>query len=125
MYFCPGSSMRGNGPSRYFCGSLLEPVTLGIGLGLVAGKAVGVFGASWLMVRFAGSNLPEGANWLQFLGVCVLCGIGFTMSLFIGALAFDGQEARYATEVKLGVLGGSLVAALVGAAFLVKASRSR
>jgi NhaA family Na+:H+ antiporter len=106
-------------------GSLLEPVTLGIGLGLVAGKAVGVFGASWLMVRFAGSNLPEGANWLQFLGVCVLCGIGFTMSLFIGALAFDGQEARYATEVKLGVLGGSLVAALVGAAFLVKASRSR
>ena len=91
---------------------------LGIAAGLVVGKAIGVFGASWLLIRFTGASLPEGAGWRQFLAVAVLCGIGFTMSLFIGGLAFDGQGDAYETQVKLGVLGGSLIAATFGVALL-------
>ncbi len=100
-------------------GTLTQGVPLGIALGLVLGKAVGVFGASWLLMRSTGAKLPAGASTLQFFGVCVLCGIGFTMSLFIGSLAFEGQGAAYATQVKLGVLGGSLLAALIGSALLL------
>ncbi len=98
--------------------TLAQGVPLGIGLGLVAGKAAGVFGASLLMVRFGGASLPAGANRRQFFGVCVLCGIGFTMSLFIGSLAFEGLDAGYSMQVKLGVLVGSLVAAACGLALL-------
>jgi Na+/H+ antiporter NhaA len=71
----------------------LQGVPLGIVAGLVVGKAVGVFGASWLMIRFAGAPMPTAATWRQLFGVCVLCGIGFTMSLFIGSLAFEGQAS--------------------------------
>ena len=104
-------------------GTLMQGVPLGIGLGLVLGKAIGVFGAAWLMLRFAGASLPMGASARQFFGVCVLCGIGFTMSLFIGGLAFAGQGAVYEAQVKLGVLGGSLVAALLGVALLIGAAQ--
>ena len=100
--------------------TLTQGVPLGIALGLVAGKAIGVFGASWLLIRL-GSALPAGATWRQFFGVCVLCGIGFTMSLFIGGLAFAGQGAAYETQVKLGVLLGSLAAGVLGAALLLSA----
>ena len=100
--------------------TLAQGVPLGIALGLVAGKAVGVFGASWLLIRFTGSALPAGATWRQFFGVCVLCGIGFTMSLFIGGLAFAGQGAEYETQVKLGVLCGSLVAGVLGSLLLLQ-----
>jgi len=103
--------------------ALLEPITLGIMLGLVLGKAVGVFGSAWLMLRSGLAAAPAGANMLQLFGVCVLCGIGFTMSLFIGALAFDGLGAAFETRLKLGVLAGSLVAGLLGAAVLVAAGR--
>ncbi|MDP9046405.1 MAG: Na+/H+ antiporter NhaA [Pseudomonadota bacterium] len=99
--------------------TLAEGVPLGIGLGLVAGKSSGVFGAAWLLMRATGQRLPAGANTRQFFGVCVLCGIGFTMSLFIGGLAFTGYDPLLATEVKLGVLGGSLVAGVLGVALLV------
>ena len=105
-------------------GTLTQGVPLGIGLGLVIGKAVGVFGASWLLMRFAGFGLPSGASTRQFFGVCVLCGIGFTMSLFIGGLAFAGQGATHETQVKLGVLCGSLASALLGVALLLSARRS-
>ena len=101
--------------------TLAQGVPLGIALGLVAGKAIGVFGASWLLIRFTGTALPAGATWRQFFGVCVLCGIGFTMSLFIGGLAFAGQGAGYETQVKLGVLCGSVVAGVLGAALLLSA----
>ncbi len=101
--------------------TVMQGVPLGIALGLVAGKAIGVFGASWLLIRCTGSALPAGATWRQFLGVCVLCGIGFTMSLFIGGLAFAGQGALFETQVKLGVLCGSLVAGVLGAALLLSA----
>ena len=102
-------------------GTLAQGVPLGIAAGLVAGKAIGVFGASWAVLRATGGALPAGASWRQFFGVCVLCGIGFTMSLFIGGLAFTGQGADYETQVKLGVLGGSLVAGLLGVAVLLSA----
>lgn len=105
-------------------GTLAKGVPLGIALGLSFGKAAGVFGASWLLMRFAGATLPQGASTRQFFGVCVLCGIGFTMSLFIGGLAFAGQDPSYETQVKLGVLGGSLIAGLLGVALLMGAARS-
>ena len=101
--------------------TLAQPVTLGIGLGLVIGKAVGVFGASWLAIRLGLAAMPAQASWRQLLGVAVLCGIGFTMSLFIGGLAFAGQGAEWEARVKLGVLAGSLVAAVAGSLILWRA----
>ena len=99
--------------------TLAEPVPVGIAAGLVLGKAVGVFGSAWMLLRWAGAELPAGASRMQFFGVCVLCGVGFTMSLFIGSLAFAGQDAAYATQLKIGVLGGSLCAGLLGSAVLL------
>ncbi len=105
--------------------TLAQTVPLGIAAGLLVGKAVGVFGASWLIVRFTTARLPAGATRLQFVGVCVLCGVGFTMSLFIGALAFDGQGADRDIQLKLGVLGGSLLSGLIGTAILLRAAPRR
>jgi Na+:H+ antiporter, NhaA family len=101
-------------------------VPLGIALGLIVGKTIGVFSASYLMVKLGGASWPTGASRLQFLAVCVLCGIGFTMSLFVGTLAFVGQAAEYMTQLKLGVLMGSSLAAVLGAGlFLVTTNSSR
>ena len=105
--------------------TLAQGIPLGIVLGLVLGKAVGVFGVSWLLMRLTGASLPEGANTRQFFGVCVLCGIGFTMSLFIGGLAFAGHDPGFETQVKLGVLAGSLIAGLLGAGLLLGDRRRR
>jgi len=104
-------------------GTLLQAVPLGIVLGLVLGKAAGVFGASWLLIQWGGARLPAGSSWGQFWGVCVLCGVGFTMSLFIGSLAFEGADPMYEAQVKLGVLLGSLVSGVAGAMVLLS-SRS-
>ncbi len=109
-----GVSLAGVTPA-----SLLQTVPLGIAAGLLLGKATGVFAASWLIIRFGGASRPGDASYGQLFGVCVLCGIGFTMSLFIGALAFEGQDSAYEMQVKLGVLCGSLVSAVIGAALLV------
>jgi len=105
--------------------TLTQGIPLGIAAGLVLGKAVGVFGASWLLMRLTRSALPDGATTRQFFGVCVLCGIGFTMSLFIGGLGFAGLDAGYETQVKLGVLCGSLIAGLLGTALLLAPGDSR
>lgn len=113
-----GVSLQGLSPA-----ALIAPLPLGIALGLVAGKAIGVFGTSWLMIRAGWAARPAGASWSQFFGVAVLCGIGFTMSLFIGGLAFAGLDAGYETQVKLGVLGGSLLAGVLGALILARARR--
>lgn len=94
-------------------GALLETVPLGIALGLFLGKQVGVFLFSWATIRCNLADLPAGASWLQFYGVGLLCGIGFTMSLFIGALAFPGMP-EMSDAVKIGVLAGSLMSALCG-----------
>jgi NhaA family Na+:H+ antiporter len=95
--------------------ALLLP--LGIGLGLLGGKTIGIFGAVWLAERSGFANRPAGATWLQVLGLAALCGIGFTMSLFIAGLAFFANPALV-EDAKLGVLGGSLMAGLVGYAVL-------
>ncbi|MBT3065208.1 Na+/H+ antiporter NhaA [Rhodoferax sp. U11-2br] len=103
--------------------TLTQAVPLGIAAGLVLGKAVGVFGASWLLMRFGGAKLPDQSTWQQFFGVCVLCGVGFTMSLFIGSLAFDGADAAFGVQVKMGVLLGSLLSATLAVALLLAQSR--
>jgi NhaA family Na+:H+ antiporter len=89
-----------------------HPITLGVALGLFAGKQIGVLGAIWLAVKAGLSSKPAGAGWPQIYGVALLCGIGFTMSLFIGSLAFSGEDAQNAT--KIGVLGGSVLSAVLG-----------
>ncbi len=104
--------------------ALLDALPLGIAAGLLVGKTVGVFGSCWLMVRLGWAKPPAGAGWVQLLGVAVLCGIGFTMSLFIGGLAFEDLGAEFETRVKLGVLLGSLLSGLVGAFILVKARKT-
>ncbi|WP_375463584.1 Na+/H+ antiporter NhaA [uncultured Methylobacterium sp.] len=99
--------------------ALVDPVTLGVALGLVLGKPLGVFASLWLAIRAGLARRPPGAAWGQVFGVAVLCGIGFTMSLFIGGLAF--ADAAHETAVKLGVLAGSLLSGLLGAAILLRA----
>lgn len=103
--------------------SFTHSVPLGITLGLVIGKTIGVFGLTWLAVRSGLAALPAGANWGQLLGVAVLCGIGFTMSIFVGSLAFDPATSVYAGQDRMGILTGSFVAAVVGYAIMAIASR--
>jgi len=90
----------------------LEPVTLGVAAGLFFGKQAGVFGAIYLMIRYRLAPMPEDANWQQLYGVAILCGIGFTMSLFIGGLAWE--HADFDAPVRLGVITGSLLSAVFG-----------
>jgi NhaA family Na+:H+ antiporter len=104
-------------------GSLLAPVTLGIMLGLFVGKQIGVFGAVWLAVKLGLARKPDGVSWGMIYGVSILCGIGFTMSLFIGGLAFEGPEA--ARAVRVGVLAASALAAVYGLAVLRAATRAQ
>lgn len=92
---------------------ILAPLPLGIAAGLFLGKQIGIFGAVWATVRLGLAAKPAGATWLQVYGVCLLCGIGFTMSLFISGLAFAGN-ALFIDEAKIGILSGSLLSALVG-----------
>src|SRR5688572_10478245 len=103
-----GVSLAGVGLERLFA-----PLPLGIAAGLFLGKQLGIFGAVWLTVRLGLASRLRGATWLQVWGVAMLCGIGFTMSLFIGALAFPGDPARV-EEAKLGILAGSFLSALGG-----------
>ena len=98
-------------------GVLLEPVPLGVAAGLILGKQAGVFLSSWAVIRMGWAELPMYAGWKQLYGVALLCGIGFTMSLFIGLLAFPDSPALQ-DAVKIGVLGGSLVSGLLGYALL-------
>ena len=102
--------------------SLLAPLPLGIALGLFLGKQIGVFGVAWLLIRLRLAGRPENATFLQLYGVALICGIGFTMSLFIGLLAFPSSPVLQ-DAVKIGVLGGSLISALVGVAVLLLARR--
>jgi len=111
-----GVSLQGLKPD-----DLLDPLPLGIAAGLLLGKAIGVFGSAWLLIKLGAAVLPSQASWTQFFGVCVLCGIGFTMSLFIGGLAFAGLDASFETRLKLGVLGGSLLSGVIGALILSRA----
>ncbi|AZO10553.1 Na+/H+ antiporter NhaA [Mesorhizobium sp. M3A.F.Ca.ET.080.04.2.1] len=104
--------------------ALVEPLTLGVAAGLVLGKLIGVFGSSALAIRLGLADLPANAGWLHMVGISLLCGIGFTISLFIGLLAF-ANDAALQDAVKVGILAGSLIAALVGAAVLFVICSSR
>lgn len=100
---------------------LLSPLTLGIAAGLFVGKQIGVFGLSYLAVKCKIARLPEGMSWLQLYGLALLTGIGFTMSLFIGTLAFNSVDLM--NSVRLGVLAGSTLSALLGVAILYIATQ--
>ena len=102
-----GVSLNGVG-----AGDLLAPLPLGIALGLFMGKQLGIFASVWLAVKLRLATRPKDASWTQVYGVSLLCGVGFTMSLFIGGLAFTG--ASNADAVKIGVLMGSVASALCG-----------
>ncbi|MBP7371050.1 MAG: Na+/H+ antiporter NhaA [Arenimonas sp.] len=101
-------------------GSLLEPVPLGIALGLFLGKQIGVFGFIWLCVRFGLAKLDASIRWASLFGMAILCGIGFTMSLFVGSLSFDAAHAEYILTHRLGILTGSFMAAVFGFLILNK-----
>ncbi|WP_019962243.1 Na+/H+ antiporter NhaA [Woodsholea maritima] len=103
--------------------TLLTPVTLGIAAGLFLGKQVGVFAFTALAILLKIAPKPEGAGWLHLYGLACLTGVGFTMSLFIGTLAF--QDPGYMDQVRLGVLSGSLASALMGVGLLLIASQPK
>ena len=99
-------------------GDLLDPVPLGIALGLIVGKQLGIFGAAAALIGSGLVRRPEGVTWAGLYGMSMLCGIGFTMSLFIGALSFDATHADLLVANRIGILAGSLVSALLGYAVL-------
>ncbi|MDA0221493.1 MAG: Na+/H+ antiporter NhaA [Proteobacteria bacterium] len=107
-----GFANAGVNLSYFGAEQMLASIPLGVALGLFVGKQVGVFGMTWLAFRLGLARKPEGTTLLMFYGVALLTGVGFTMSLFIGGLAFDNAE--YITMVKLGVLAGSLLSGLAG-----------
>lgn len=111
-----GISLDGVSPAN-----LTASIPLGIALGLLIGKPLGVLLMSYIAVRSGLAKLPEGANWLHMAGLAALTGIGFTMSLFIGSLAFPTMEAM--NDVRIGVMAGSLTSALIGATLIVAAGR--
>ena len=100
---------------------LLAPLPLGIALGLIVGKQVGVFGLTMLMVKTGIAKMPHGATALHIYGISCLAGVGFTMSLFIGGLSF--ADAEMMNQVRLGVLSGSIVSGILGYSALMLASR--
>ena len=107
-----GVSLEGVG-----IGQLFAPLPLAIAAGLFLGKQLGIFAAVWLAVKLGLARRLRGATWLQVYAVALLCGIGFTMSLFIGSLAFPGDAERV-EEAKIGILAGSFLSAIVGYALL-------
>ena len=107
--------------SQMSIASLFTGVSVSVMLGLVVGKFLGVFSFSWLAVRMKFVTLPHGTTWKSFASVCVVCGIGFTVSMFIADLSYSGlgeEGLALLNQAKLGVLAGSLISALLGCALL-------
>ncbi len=98
--------------------TLMQPVPMGIALGLFVGKQVGIFSAAAILIGSKRVRMPEGVTWGGLYGMSILCGIGFTMSLFIGSLSFDASHADLLVANRVGILTGSLVSAVVGYALL-------
>ena len=94
--------------------ALLNPLPMGIILGLFVGKPLGIFTISWLAVKSGIAQLPQGVNFRQIFAVSILCGIGFTMSMFIASLAFEHGGLDYGSYSRLGILAGSTLAAVIG-----------
>ncbi|GAA2159966.1 sodium/proton antiporter (NhaA family) [Humibacillus xanthopallidus] len=112
-FFAAGVTVVGGG----FAGAVTDPVAIGVVVGLVAGKAIGVFGGTWAVARFTRAELDEDLSWTDVFGLSVLAGVGFTVSLLVGELAFGGGSERD-DHVKLAVLAGSLIAALLATGVL-------
>ncbi|MCL4126714.1 UNVERIFIED_CONTAM: hypothetical protein GTU68_019557 [Idotea baltica] len=93
---------------------VLHPVPLGIAAGLFIGKQVGIFGFCWLAIQLKMSSLPKGMSWGSLYGTAALCGVGFTMSLFIGSLAFEETNINILFDERLGIIIGSLASGIVG-----------
>lgn len=110
------------GSPDQLAGLITDEVTLGIVFGLIVGKVIGVTGATWLVTRVPGVSLPHGVRWIDMVGVALLAGIGFTVSLLIGELSFV-QTSDFASEAKIGVLLGSVFAAILAAFVLVPRNR--
>jgi len=104
--------------------SFIHTVPLGIAAGLFFGNQIGVFGFSWLAIKSGFARLPEGSSWTQLYGVALLCGIGFTMSLFISSLAFQEGGQLIAVDDRLGILLGSFASGICGYLVLHWTSRS-
>jgi len=104
--------------------NLIAPIPLGIALGLFLGKQIGIFGTVWVAIKAGVCSKPEGASWPHIYGVAVLGGIGFTMSLFIGALGF-AEAPVLAEQAKMGVLLGSALSGITGVALLLALSPRR
>jgi len=104
--------------------TLFEPIPVGVALGLFLGKQLGVFGFAKLCIKLGLARMPDGASWLSLYGTSVLCGIGFTMSLFISTLAFDPGASEEGISARLGILAGSFVSAVCGY-FILKYSLAR
>jgi NhaA family Na+:H+ antiporter len=94
--------------------SFLQPISLGIVLGLFIGNQIGIFGFTWLAIKFGLAQLPTSVRWIHMYGVSFVCGIGFTMSLFISSLAFEHTGTDYGDIVRIGILTGSILSAFFG-----------
>jgi Na+:H+ antiporter, NhaA family len=114
-----GISIINIGSEQFF-----HTVPVGIALGLFIGKQVGVFGLCWLFIKLKFTNLPSGMSWRSLYGTAALCGIGFTMSLFIGSLAFEETGINLLFDERLGIILGSLVSGVVGYLVLRASLRS-
>jgi len=115
-----GISLTGVGVEDF-----LHDVPIGILLGLFVGKQVGIFGLCWLSIKLKLTQLPAQMNWWNLYGVAVLCGIGFTMSLFVGSLAFEETGVNLLFDERLGIIAGSLLSGIVGFVVLHKSLPSQ
>jgi NhaA family Na+:H+ antiporter len=101
--------------------SLFSGVGLAVFLGLLIGKFCGVFSFTWLGIKLGIIQMPENANWKSFASICMLCGIGFTVSMFMAALSYPSAEhADLLNDAKLGILCGTIASAIVGCLMLNK-----
>ena len=114
--FCNSGISMSGASSDFF----LHGVPVGIAFGLFAGKQIGVFGFIWFGIKTGISKMPEGMNWGSLYGMATLCGIGFTMSLFIGSLAFNQTIEQLVFDERFGIVFGSLISGIVGAIILHK-----
>lgn len=104
---------------------ILHPVSLGIATGLFIGKQIGIFGFCWLGIKLGLAQLPQGVGWSQLYGVGLLCGVGFTMSLFIGSLAFEETGVNLLFDERLGIIIGSLLSGTAGYFVLRRATQDK
>ena len=104
-----GISLEGIGPEQ-----LLHGVPIGITLGLFFGKQLGIIGLCWLGIKLKFADMPSGVSWISLYGTSVLCGVGFTMSLFIGSLAFEETGVDLLFDERLGIILGSILSGVWG-----------